>query len=87
MKLIYQISHGWSTLKFLQVGIGGLILYTSAGEGQIPGILLGSLFTFAALVGNGQCCMGNACHTGAADTNTKVITTTETEYEELDADK
>jgi hypothetical protein len=81
------MGHGWTTLKFLQVGIGGLILYSSAAEGHIPGILLGSLFTLAGLLGSGQCCMGNTCYTGTSVKSKKIDSTTETEYEELDTDK
>ncbi len=63
MTLFDRIKSGWTTLKFVRVGLGGLILYSSISEGQVPGIFLGTFFLVFALVTDGVCCAGNACYT------------------------
>ncbi|MBI5371852.1 MAG: hypothetical protein HZA79_07485 [Sphingobacteriales bacterium] len=84
MTLIDRIKNGWTTLKFIRVGLGGLILYSSIDEGQVPGIFLGAFFLVFALLTDGVCCAGNACYTAPPATKTKSIENIE--YEELGAE-
>ena len=41
MNLFYKLRTGWTTLKFVRVGLGGLILYSSIESGEVAGILVG----------------------------------------------
>lgn len=61
MPLLERLRSGWTGLRFLQVILGGLILYSSLEEGHIAGILLGGIFTLLALFTEGVCCTGAAC--------------------------
>lgn len=84
MNLIYRLKTGWTSLKFVRVGLGGLILYSSAESGQVTGIIVGGIFTLFSLFSDGACCAGGACYT-----NVNKKSTTETEnidYEELGAE-
>jgi hypothetical protein len=66
MSIFDRIKSGWTTLKFIRVGLGSLILYSSISEGQVPGIFLGLFFLVFSLVTDGVCCAGNACYTPPA---------------------
>lgn len=85
MQLIARISSGWTTLKFIRVILGILILYSSIADGHTGGIVLGVLFTGIALFTDGICCAGGNCFTPVnKTTQTK---TDEIEYEELGTKK
>lgn len=83
MNLITRIKSGWTILKFIRVGLGSLILYSSVQSGNIGGIILGSLFTLFALLTDGVCCTGGSCYNpvkkNISSTNKNI------EYEELGA--
>ena len=83
MNLINRIKSGWTALKFIRVGLGSLILYSSVESGHIAGIILGGLFTLFALLTDGVCCAGGGCYTpvkkNISSTNENI------EYEELGA--
>lgn len=81
MNLVYRLKSGWTALKFVRVGLGGLILYSSIESGQLSGIILGGLFTVISLFTDGVCCAGGSCYTTVKENDSS---TTETiEYEEL----
>ncbi len=82
MNLFYKLRTGWTTLKFVRVGLGGLILYSSIESGEVVGILVGSLFTIFALFTDGVCCAANTCYTSPQKNNSSINETIE--YEELD---
>lgn len=82
MTLFQRLKGGWTTLKFVRVGLGGLILYSSIESGEVAGILVGSLFTIFALVTDGVCCATNTCYTAPQKNNSSINETIE--YEELD---
>lgn len=82
MYLLDKLKSGWTTLKFIRVGLGVLILSTSVADGHLPGIILGSAFTGISLIADGVCCFGGACST--MNYNQKTAEQTEIEYEELD---
>jgi hypothetical protein len=82
MTLVDRIKSGWTTLKFVRVGLGLLILYSSISEGQVPGIFLGGFFLVFSLLTDGVCCAGNACYTPPAR-NLDPKTVENTDYEEL----
>lgn len=85
MQLIARLRSGWTSLKFIRVILGVLILFSAISEGHIGGMLLGVLFTGFALFTDGVCCAGGACYTPA---NKSTITKTEEiDYEELDSKK
>jgi hypothetical protein len=81
MNLLNRIKSGWTTLKFVRVGLGGLILYSSIESGQVIGMIVGSLFTGVSLLTDGVCCAGVSCYTSATknDASSKEMI----EYEEL----
>ncbi|MBL7744170.1 MAG: hypothetical protein JNN00_11895 [Chitinophagaceae bacterium] len=62
MQFVKRLKSGWTLLKFIRVGLGGLILHSSIQSGHITGIVLGGLFTLFALLTEGVCCAGNACY-------------------------
>ena len=82
MYLINKLKSGWTTLKFIRVGLAVLILSSSMVEGHLPGIVLGGLFTGISLITEGVCCFGGSCT--AINYNQKNTEQTEIEYEELD---
>ena len=82
MNLIYRLKSGWTALKFVRVGLGGLILYSSIESGQVSGIVIGALFTVIALLTDGVCCAGGSCYTGPVQKNNS-LSHENTEYEEL----
>ncbi len=85
MQLLTRISSGWTTLKFIRVILGVLILYSSIAEGHAGGIVLGVLFTGIALFTDGVCCAAGNCYIPVnKTTQTK---SDEIEYEELGAKK
>lgn len=80
MSIIDRIKSGWTTLKFVRVGLGSLILYSSIESGQVPGILVGGIFTLFSLLTDGVCCAGG-CYTPASKTD--LSKTRDIECEEL----
>jgi hypothetical protein len=50
MTITERIKSGWTFLKYLRVGLGGLILYSSLQAGHSAGIVLGALFTISSLL-------------------------------------
>lgn len=68
-------------LKVIRVGLGGLILYSSAGSGHVTGMVLGGLFTIFALFTDGVCCAAGGCSAPAPKNNSS--STENIEYEEL----
>ena len=81
MTFFDRLKHGWTFLKFIRVGLGSLILYSSVQSGQIGGMIAGGIFTLFALFTDGVCCTGGSCYTP-----NKMKTSSsdkETEYEEL----
>lgn len=81
MKLIHRVKTGWTALKFLRVGLGSLILYSSIESGQVAGMILGGLFILIFLFTDGVCCVGGSCYTPNKKNNSSLNETTE--YEEL----
>jgi hypothetical protein len=81
MNLAHRLRSGWTALKFVRVGLGGLILYSSIESGQVTGIVLGTLFTAISLFTDGVCCAGGACYTPDKKNNSSTSSTVE--YEEL----
>ena len=82
MKLIHRLKSGWTALKFVRVGLGGLILYSSIESGQLPGILLGGLFTIISLFTDGVCFAGGGCYKPSVKKNNPSVQE-KIEYEEL----
>lgn len=80
MNLIYRLKTGWTLLKFVRVGLGSLILYSSAESGQVSGMVLGGLFTIYSLFTDGVCCGGGTCYRPHPKKTTDETIT----YEELD---
>ena len=83
MNLIGRLKSGWTPLKFIRVGLGGLILYSSVESGNVPGMIVGGLFTLLFLFTDGVCCAGGSCNTPLKKNNSSTIKNTE--YEELGA--
>ena len=81
MTLINRLKSGWTALKFVRVGLGSLILYSSIESGQVAGIILGGLFTGISLLTDGVCCAGGSCYTAPQKNNSSPTSTIE--YEEL----
>lgn len=82
MSMLARVKSGWTALKFIRVGLGSLILYSSIESGQVPGIIVGGIFTLFSLLTDGVCCAG-ACYTPASTTD--LSKTGDIEYEELGA--
>lgn len=85
MNLITRLKSGWTALKFIRVGLGSLILYSSAESGQIAGMVLGGLFTLAALFTDGVCCVGGSCYAPPKKNVSPIQENVE--YEELGSEK
>lgn len=83
MQLLQRLKSGWTTLKYMRVGLGVLILYSSITTGHIPGIILGTLFTGVSLFTDGICCFTSSC--SATTYSKKTTDLTNIEYEELDS--
>ena len=81
MNLIYRLKSGWTALKFVRVGLGSLILYSSIESGQVAGIIIGGLFTIISLFTDGVCCAAGSCTTAVKKNNSSSPSTIE--YEEL----
>lgn len=81
MNLLNRLKSGWTSLKFVRVGLGGLILYSSIESGQIIGMIVGTIFISISLLTDGVCCAGAGCNTSHTknDSSTKEMI----EYEEL----
>ena len=62
MNLISRIKTGWTALKFIRVGLGSLILYSSILNGHITGMVMGGIFTLISLFTDGVCCAGGSCY-------------------------
>lgn len=73
MNLIYRMKSGWTLLKFIRVGLGSLILYSSIESGQLAGILLGGLFILLSLFTDGVCCAGGSCPTTIRKNNSSPV--------------
>lgn len=74
---MHRLTSGWTTLKFLRVVLGGLILYSSINTGHIPGMVIGGLFTLFSLFTNGVCCATGSCYTPRKETKQEF-------YEQID---
>jgi hypothetical protein len=83
MTILNRLLSGWTTLKFVRVALGGLILYSSIESGQVTGIVFGSLVTVLFLLSDGVCCAAGNYY-GPADKNNS-STFENTDYEELGA--
>ena len=81
MNLIYRLKSGWTALKFVRVGLGSLILYSSIESGQVSGIIIGGLFTIISLFTDGVCCAARSCTTSVKKNISSSPSTIE--YEEL----
>ncbi len=81
MNLIYRLKSGWTALKFVRVGLGSLILYSSIESGQLSGIIIGGLFTIISLFTDGVCCAAGGCYTPVKKNNSSTPPTID--YEEL----
>jgi hypothetical protein len=81
MNLLNRLKSGWTSLKFVRVGLGGLILYSSIESGQVIGMIVGTFFTGISLLTDGVCCAGGGCYTSA--TKNYASTKEMIEYEEL----
>lgn len=82
MNLIKRLKGGWTLLKFIRVGLGSLILYSSIQSGHVAGMIVGGLFTIISLLTDGICCSGaGSCYSPGSK---KISSTHEMkEYEEL----
>lgn len=83
MITVKSLKTGWTTLKFLRVGLGSLILYSSIDSGDVTGIILGGLFLVFSLFTDGVCC-GAACSYRPVNKN-NASTIENTDYEEMAA--
>ena len=81
MNLIGRLKSGWTPLKFIRVGLGGLILYSSVESGNVPGMIVGGLFTLLFLFTDGVCCASGSCYTPAGKKDSSTASTID--YEEL----
>lgn len=83
MNLIHRFKSGWTALKFIRVGLGSLILYSSIESGEVSGIIPGGLFLVFSLFTDGVCC-GAACSYRPVNKN-NASTIENTDYEEVAA--
>ena len=81
MNFIDRLKSGWTALKFVRVGLGSLILYSSIESGQVPGIVAGGLFILMSLFTDGVCCAGGSCSRAVKKNNSSTPSTIK--YEEL----
>jgi len=81
--IIARLKSGWTALKFIRVGLGGLILYSSIESGQVSGMIVGGLFTIFSLFTDGVCCAGGGCYTPIKKNDSSTLENTD--YEELGA--
>ncbi|MGZ8510696.1 MAG: hypothetical protein ACXWWA_09985 [Chitinophagaceae bacterium] len=82
MSLIKRLKSGWTLVKFIRIGLGSLILYSSIQSGHIAGIIAGSLFTLVSLLTDGVCCTAAGSCNNPGNKNTS-STHKKIEYEEL----
>ena len=61
MQVFEGLRTGWTSLKWLRVILGTLVLASSVGSGDTAGILLGILFTAFSLFTPGYCCGMGSC--------------------------
>ena len=82
MSFLKRLKSGWNLLKFIRVGLGSLILYSSVQNGHFAGMIVGGLFTIISLLTDGVCCAGpGRCHNPV---NKNISSSDEKiEYEEL----
>lgn len=83
MHLLQRLKSGWTTLKYMRVGLGVLILYSSVTTVHIPGMIVGVLFAGVSLFTDGVCCFTSSC--SATTYSKKSADLTNIEYEELDS--
>lgn len=83
MSVINKLISGWTILKFVRVGLGSLILYSSIESGQVIGIIVGGLLTTISLFTDGVCCAVSSCYSHSNKNNLSLNETIE--YEELGA--
>ena len=81
MTITERVKSGWTLLKFIRLTLGLLVLGSSVMENNIPGMVLGGLFTLIALLTDGVCCAGGACY--APGTKNKNTNPENIDYEEL----
>lgn len=84
MYLLERIKSGWTMLKFIKVGLGSLILYSSIQSGNAGGIVLGGLFTLVSLLTDGVCGFVGTCYTPV---NRNKSSNETIDYEELGVKK
>lgn len=84
MNLIKKLRSGWTLLKYIRVGLGSLILYSSIQSGNAGGIVLGGLFTLLFLFSDGVCGFSGTCNT--QENRNKSLNET-IDYEELGVKK
>jgi hypothetical protein len=82
MNVIKKLKSGWTLLKFIRVGLGSVILYSSIQSGHIAGIIAGGLFTAISLLSDGVCCGVTGSCDGPANKNLS-SKHEKIEYEEL----
>jgi len=80
INLLSRLKSGWTLLKMIRVGLGGLILYSSVQSGHAAGIVLGGFLTAVSLFMDGACCAAGQCYLPAEP---KSIKDKNTGYEEL----
>jgi len=80
MYLKNKLRNGWTLLKFIRVGLGSLILYSSVQSGDAAGMVLGGLFTLFSLFSDGVCGCAGSCYTPG---NRNKSTNETTGYEKL----
>ncbi len=78
-----RLKSGWTTLKFIRVGLAGLILYSSIESVQVIGIILGTVFMLFSLFTDGVCGIGNNCYQPVKKDIIQNIE--DIQYEELDS--
>jgi len=83
MSSLKRLIRGWTVLKFIRVGLGSLILYSSIQSGHIAGMIFGGLFTIISLFTRGVCCTRAGSCYNPRDEN--IPTGKRIEYEELDS--
>ena len=81
MAIIERLKSGWTLLKIIRVGLGGLILYSSIETGHLAGMILGGMFTTFSLLTDGVCSAGGSCYTSSKKLDRSTIENTT--YEEL----
>lgn len=84
MTVLQRLRSGWTSLKFVRVGLGGLILYSSIEDHQVTGIVMGSLLTVLFLLSDGVCSGGSCYYNPVTKKDSSTIENTR--YEEVDTE-